>query len=87
MRIMALISKLAVGIAVLIIAAAIWKDPPVGGRNPGGPSPGATVGFAIILAGPWLIVGIIGWAVTAWLIRTNDRKNTSATSRIDRHST
>jgi hypothetical protein len=81
---MALVSKMAVGVAVLIIAVAIWKDPPIGGGNPGGPSPGTTVGYAIVRAGTWLVAGGIGWAVTSWLLCQNAHANTPTKSLKDR---
>lgn len=79
-RVMAILSKVAVGVATLIIAMAVWKDPPRGGSNPGGPGPGASLVFAVLYTGPWLIVGGIGWALSARLLRqgTNAEKTTAS---------
>lgn len=65
----AAVSKAAIALGVLIIAIAIWQDPPTGGRNPGGPGPGSTIGFAVLRAFPWLVIGGIGWAVTRLIRR------------------
>jgi MFS family permease len=67
--IISIISKMILGMALLVIAYAVWKDPPTGGPNPGGPSPGMLVFYAVIFAGPWVIAGAAGWAITAWLRR------------------
>jgi hypothetical protein len=68
--IISIISKMILGMALLVIAYAVWKDPPTGGPNPGGPSPGLLVMYAVIIAGPWIIAGAAGWALTAWLRRS-----------------
>ena len=67
LRMIAAMSKVAIGIGVLIVAMAVWSDPPTGGRNPGGPGAGASIGFAVLRACPWIVIGSIGWAATAWL--------------------
>lgn len=68
-RIISVLSKVAVAVGVLIIAIAVWRDPPTGGTNPGGPESGSTIIFAVLDACPWLMVGSIGWVVTAWFSR------------------
>jgi hypothetical protein len=67
--IVSIVSKVSLGIALLVIAYAVWKDPLTGGRIPGGPGPGMLVIYAVIFAGPWVIAGSSGWALTAWLRR------------------
>lgn len=85
-RILARISKVVVALSLLIIVIAVLKDPPIGGRNPGGPGPGTSLMFAIYRAGPWLLIGSIGWAATAWLIRKNVPAATPEGSGNDRPS-
>jgi hypothetical protein len=81
--IIGVVSKVVVIVAILTVAMAVWKDPPRGGSNPGGPSPGAYVVFAVLFAGPWLIAGGIGWALSAWWLRTKGEKVSTPFSSSD----
>jgi hypothetical protein len=67
--IVSIVSKAILGIALLVIVYAVWKDPPTGGHNPGGPGPGMLAIYALFCAGPWVIAGAAGWGLTAWLRR------------------
>jgi hypothetical protein len=68
-RIISALSKVSVAVGVLIIAIAVWRDPPTGGTNPGGPAAGSTLIFAALDACPWFIIGGIGWVATSWFSR------------------
>lgn len=72
-RIGSILSKLTLAVALIVIAYAFWKDPPTGGRNPGGPGPGILAFLSLIVAGPWAIAGAGGWALAARLRRSAAR--------------
>jgi hypothetical protein len=86
-RVIGVISKAVVGIATLIIAMAVWKDPPGLGSNPGGPGPGTSVFFAVLFTGPWLIAGGIGWALSARRLRQGENADKSAASSTEPNPT
>lgn len=56
---------------VLFVGVALIKDPPTGGRNPGGPSPGALFGMALLFGLPFVPAGFILFIAAQYMLRRN----------------